>query len=188
VLLSGQCAYATNNIIVVEAWVGSDFPQPINIPEVTITELLRIPMEPVTYATTENSITFYYADGTWLHSALYASTWPDVSSMMDGIFTNSNLEPIPESTFEAVERLRPFIGELGMVYLLPGAVSTSPDPDKDGATIKVPGMKMGGIYNAEQLLKLKGIVATIDLDLYPLPSPFLSTDQTVRGGIIGMRL
>ena len=47
VLLKGQSAYATNNVMLVEYWTGTTFPIVCNVPKVAIREMLRIGEAPL---------------------------------------------------------------------------------------------------------------------------------------------
>ena len=60
ILFKGQSAFATNNIVLAESWLGYDFPVTVNIPKTAINELLRINEEPVSLQMTENRISFHF--------------------------------------------------------------------------------------------------------------------------------
>lgn len=183
ILLKGASAFATNNIILLEAWLGYHFPVDVNIPAQTVKELLRIKEDPIGLQVTDRSITFHFKDGRWMRSQLSTLDWPDIGRVLD---KPSEQIPFPDGFFEAVEELEPFTDELDRVHLFDGAVSTFVDEGGSGATIEVPGTLAGGCYQARQLLLLKDMAKTIDLTQYPAPSIFIGDNY--RGAIVGMRV
>lgn len=182
VLFRGKSAFATNNIVAVERWLGTPFPVEINIPEEAVDELIRIGEEPVRLQMSENSATFHFEGGGWLRTQLLTTSWPEVDKILD---RPSSPAPLPQGFFQALTSLLPFTDDLEHVYLLDGKVSSSSTPET-GANVQVPGVPPGGIYNIKHLLKLESIVQTIDFAMYPDPCIFYG-DQ-IRGAIIGMRI
>ncbi len=69
--------FATNNIIVVERWLGFSFPV-VNIPAAAIKELIRINKDPISVQVCSTSITFNFEEGRWLKSQLSTLEWPDL--------------------------------------------------------------------------------------------------------------
>lgn len=181
ILFRGASAYATNNIIVAERWLGYQFPLEINIPEEAVSELLRIGDEPTHLQVSENSITFHFEGGRWLRSQLLTTAWPDVSPILN---RPSNPSPLPAEFFSALEDISPFTDDQERVFFLPDAVSTVPEGDT-GAKVLVTGIPGGGCYNIKQVRHLEGIVKEIDLTLYPDPCLFFG--DKLRGAIVGMR-
>ena len=181
ILFCNQSAFATNNIVLIEYWLGYDFPKPINIPQSAIQELIRINKEPSCIQISDTSLTFHFDDKRWLKTQLFSTDWPDPYRIFE---LESNLQDIPNGLFEAVEDITPFVNELGAVYLQTNIVSTSLDLD-NGATADVDGLPELAIYNNKHLLKLKGIAAKADFSTYPKPSLFQG--DKIRGAIIGLR-
>lgn len=180
ILLRGQSAYATNNIIIIEKWLGYTFPIEVNIPDEAVNELIRIGEEPIQIQVAENSITFHFAQNRWLRCQLLTTEWPDVSKVLD---RPSDPKPVPEGFFTALEDLTPFIDDLEHVYLHSDVVSTVPI-DGIGATVKIPGMIEAGIYNIRQLRHLEGVIKEIDLTQAPAPCLFYG--DKLRGAIVSM--
>lgn len=181
ILLRGQSAFATNNIILIERWLGYTFPVEINIPKSAVTELIRIGEEPESLQVTENSVTFHFAGKRWLRTQTYSTQWPDLSRILDRPATP---QPIPDGLWDAAVDLLPFVDELGRLFLTPGQVTTG-HGDGAGAAIDVPGIQADGCFNAQQVILLKGVAKTLDLGGYPGPCSFFG-DQ-IRGALIGMR-
>lgn len=181
VLLLGQSAFATNNVILVECWLGSKFPVVANIPRVAIREMVRID-EPPTYAQmAANSVTFHYSGGRWVRTQLLSTDWPDLYRILN---VEANPEPIDERLFEGLAVLKPFTDKLGRVFFTDGKLVTHPESD-DGAEYEIPGWNQPGIYNLEMLASLEGVVKQIDFSTYPKPCLFYG--ERLRGAIIGMR-
>lgn len=183
VLLSGESAFATNNIVLQEYWLGFNFPHRVNLPIMAIRELLRINENPIYLQMTDNRLVFHFTGDRWLSTQLLSVEWPDVTPL----FAEQGEQHIfPAGFFEALERLAPFADELGRVYLLGSLVSTHANPELTGACIEVPDLYMvgKGIYNIHALLKLRKAVATIDFACYPKPVPFFG--EAARGIIVGL--
>lgn len=182
ILFRGPSAFATNNVILIEKWLGYNFPVEINIPEAAVKELLRIGEEPTSLQVAEASVTFHYKGDRWLRAQNSPTAWPDVGAVLD---RDSLSLPIPSGFFDAVEALEPFADDSGHIYIREGRVSTAPSDDA-GATHEVPDVVSSGLFNAGQLLALRGVAETIDFSLYP--SPCLFFGDNVRGAIVGMNL
>lgn len=186
ILFRGESAYATNNIILVERWLGIPFGHEVNIPRYTIKELLRIGEEPYALQITDESVTFWFTGNRWLRSQLHSTDWPDMSPILSS--PPPGARPIAPAMFDALRILKPFVDKLGRVWMRGGSVATIPDGE-DGAVVEVPDAPTVGIYNVDQLLSLEPIAPIVDWNNYPGPCGFWSDTFTrdTRGAIIGMR-
>lgn len=182
ILLRGQSAFATNNVCLVEYWVGAQIPFTANIPFQAIREMLRINEAPTHAQLTEGSITFHYTDGRWIRSQLYSTSWPDLSRVLD---RECAPVAIDERIFEGLEVIKPFADKLGRVFFHGEAVKTHME-EGIGASYDMPGFQVEGIYQIEMLKLLKGVCHKIDFTAYPNPCIFFG--DRLRGAIIGMRL
>lgn len=181
VLLRGRSAYATNNIVIVEYWLGMELPE-VNIPSATIRELLRLRMEPLAVTLSENTITFHFEGDRWLRSQLLATTWPDVIDRILGM--DADLFEPPVGLFDAIETLKPFVDDTGRIFFRDGLVSTSLF-DGQGASVELEESPSHGAFHWEHLLSLQGVMQTIDLTKKsPSPCPFRG--ERIRGVILGM--
>lgn len=181
VLLRGQSAFATNNVSLVEYWVGTAFPILINLPRAAVKEIVRIDEAPVSAQYTENSFTLHYTGNRWLRSQLLPTDWPDLAAILD---KPSNPKPIDTRIFKGLETLKPFIDKLGRVYFSNGSMCTHEGED-EGATFTLDETSIDGVYRLEILRLLEGAAATIDWSLYPQPCIFYG--DRLRGALIGMR-
>ena len=181
VLLRGQSMFATNNVTLIEYWVGAPFPLSVNIPRAAVRELLRIDEAPEKAQYDDSSVTFHYSGGRWLRSQLFSSEWPDLSRVLD---QTSAQEPVPPGLFEAVDKIKPFADKLSRVYFGDGTIRTH-ETDGEGASYEVEGVRGPGVYNAHMLALLSGVAQTVDFNAYPKPCLF--TGEQLRGAIIGMK-
>jgi hypothetical protein len=182
ILLEGQTASATNNIVVVQHWLpGLTFPTPINLPSVAVNEMLRINREPVAMQPEPGAITFHYADGAWLRTSLLEGLWPvDLGKVLD---RECDPKAVTPGLFDAVDRLAPF-GKDGRVYLRPELVTTSLT-EGEGAQMELPGLDADGCFHIEQIVALRDLASSIDWTMYPSPCIFFG--DNVRGALVGIR-
>jgi DNA polymerase III sliding clamp (beta) subunit (PCNA family) len=181
VLLRGSSAFATNNITIVEYWVGEPFPQEVNLPRACVKEMLRLGEPPIAIQLTENSVTFHYPGERWLRTQLLETSWPDLSKVLD---LQSSPSPVVPELFPALETLKPFVDKLGSVYLNPGVVTTSTE-EEEGATFEVPGLEAEARFNVDMLMLLSPVAKMVDWSAYPGPCLFYG--DRLRGAIVGMR-
>ena len=181
IMFRGPSAFATNNVTLVEYWLGYAFPVEVNIPKPAVQELIRIGEEPATMQICETSVTFHYSSGRWLRTQTYPTQWPDMIRVLN---RESNQQPFPTGFFDSLEDLIPFADDLERVFFLGDRIATTPS-DGLGASVELPGLPEQGIYNIKQIQLLAGIAETIDLNQYPAPCLFYG--DRVRGAIIGMR-
>jgi hypothetical protein len=182
ILLRGKSAFVTNNVIVIEKWLGTPFPVEINLPEETVYEIMRIKEEPIKLQISENSATFHFQGDRWLWTSLYDTKWPNVEPIFS---RESDCKPFPDFFFSALEDLVPFTDDLHRVFFVNGERVSTVAGEDIGASIQVPGLPAAGCYNVHQLRLLERIVEKIDLSLYPNPCLFFG--DKLRGAIIGMQ-
>lgn len=180
ILLDGCTATATNNIVIVQKWIDEPFPIRVNIPETAVRELVRIKEEPTHMSVTENTISFYYANGRWLRSNLVGLDWPDINRVLDA---ESNPKPVPVGLFDAIQDLKDFVEESGRLIFADGKVMTTRD-EGEGASVELDGLPQECCINWRHLAKLEGIAVEIDLAMYPAPCIFYG--DNLRGAIVGM--
>lgn len=182
ILFKGQSAYATNNIILVESWLGFDFPVTINVPKSAINELIRIGEEPEQLQVSENRITFHFSGGRWLCSQTYSTEWPDLSKILN---MDSKQHEIPPQLASCLENLLPFTDKMERVVFSNGKVSTAETED-EGASYDIESITMDACFNAKHLLSVLSVAESIDFTSYPAPCLFRG--DNIRGAIIGMRI
>lgn len=183
ILLDGNTATATNNIIIAQRWMETYFPLKLVIPDKAVKEIVRIGEEPSGVQVSNTTMTFHYEDGRWLRTNLIELGWPE-DSVRKLLERESDPQPIPEGMFEALENLVPFTEENNRIYFMDNKLATHFDENE--ATIQdVEGVQAGAIMNGKQLLSLQAIANTIDLSQYPAPCMFYG--DMLRGCIVGIR-
>lgn len=185
VLLRGQSAFATNNVILVERWIGKELPE-VNIPAAAVRELLRIGEEPIAAQISDRSITFYFDNDRWMRSQLLNTDWPEaVERILGQCDRGAAVEP-PAGLFDAVETIAPFTEIDGRVYFRSDKVTTCGAGD-DGATVMIDGVPPAGAFHYRHLLSLREIAQTIDLSQVAHERPCGFFGERLRGAAIGMR-
>lgn len=182
ILLRDQSAFATNNVVLAEYWLGSRFPITVNVPRVAVKEMLRIGEPPISAQLTDNSITFHYPNGRWIRTQLLSNEWPDLGKVLDRA---ANVTPINSAIFDGIRTIKPFADKLGRIFFTEGAIATHPDTG-EGAVFEIEGWDVPGVYHADMLLLLEGVAQQADLTNYPDPCLFYG--DRIRGAIIGMKL
>lgn len=186
ILFRGAAAYATNNIVFMQYWLGADFPLEVNIPSQAVRELLRINEEPLGLQVCEDRLTFYYSGHRWLMTKLSALDWPGAS--LDAIFKlteSASYQPVTDDMMHALEIVAPFADDMGRVYFDGKAASTSLEPT-EATVYSFDGAPSKGLYNVHQLLNLNGVATHAAFEAYPTPASFKG--DSLRGVISGLRI
>lgn len=180
-----KSTFATNNIILVQRWHGSNFPVEVVIPADAVQELLRVGERPVGVQVSQQSLTFYFPDKRWLCTHLIASDqgWDKVDAIFERNTNTDGLEDVPNELYEAIDTLKPFLDERGYIYLRGDHVATHAT-EGEGAQIETP-VASGPIFHAAQLRALEKIATRINFSAYPKPVYF--TGDKLRGVIVGIR-
>lgn len=182
VLLRDQSAFATNNVTLVEYWIGMKMPIVVNVPRVAINEMLRINEAPTHAQVTPNSLTFHYSDGRWVRTQLLDVQWPDVYKILSA---ETNPFPIDKQIFEGLQTLKPFADKLNRVFIKAGVMSTHTEPTEGAAFTLEDSAEFEGIYSIDMLSLLDGVATHIDWTTYPKPCMFYG--DRLRGALVGMR-
>lgn len=154
----GQTAYATNSIILAQVWLGYVFPLPIAIPLDACKEIVRIGEEPIALQVSGQALTLHYDGGRWLYAQAVLDEWPDIGRVLDSA---DETQPVPDGLLDAVIKISPFADEAGRVYLLDDKIATSAD-NEHGASVDVPGLIGGAIFNVDCLQTVLKIATSID--------------------------
>lgn len=185
ILFDKQSAYATNNVILVEYWMGSEFPIRCNVPLQAIRELSRINEAPERIQCDDNTITFHFKNNRWLKTSQYVTDWPDLNKILN---RESKQVYLQKEFFDALEYVKPFLDDMGQLYIYDNVISTKSN-NEEGARYELMdkvGDDIEAIYQLSMLEKLNGIAQSIDFSSYPNPSIFFGANR-IRGAIIGMK-
>lgn len=178
ILFHGQSIFATNNVCLVEAWIGEALPT-INIPESAVVELLRIKETPIRMQVSDNNTTFHYSEDKWLRSQLFSTSWPDLYKILN---VENTPNPIPKELFEDMDKLKPFLDDTKTIYFKQGSISTH-ETETEGASFEAEWMQSKGCYGFEMMHLLEGVAEVCDFSRYPKPALFFGGN--IRGAIIG---
>lgn len=185
ILLNGSSAFATNNVIIAEHWLGYHFPYKVVIPLYAVREILRIKEEPLSMQLTATALTLHYSGNRWLRTQLVSNEWPDVASMLDQDAAGDG-EPVSEEFWEGLRTLAPFSEDkFARVYLDGNVISTHPEEDEKGASLEVPDEGLTGIYSHKMLSLLAPVAKSINFSAYPGRVAWYG--DNLRGLIMGMR-
>lgn len=183
VLLRGHSMFATNNIILVEYWVGSSLPFEVNIPKPAVRELLRIGEAPTHVQMDDHSVTFHYSAGRWLRTQLLPVEWPDLARVLDTA-NPAGMQPVDAELYAGLRVVKPFTDKMGRV-LLGERVMRTHTTEGEGAAYDLPEFPHTGVFNVEMLELLEGVAQQVDFSTYPKPCHFYG--ERLRGAIIGMK-
>lgn len=188
VQFSNNSAIATNSICIVEHWLPVAFPVIANIPRDAIVELLRLKLEPVGLQVSPHAVTFHLPGDAWMTCVLMKYEWPDVqkvfanASAYAGAYMN---EDQLETLLDDVAKIESFTDDAKAVHFHNGTLSTTP-AGTPGTSIDCAFSPAAGIFRADQLAALRGIVDRIGFGAYPAPVPFYGGDL-LRGVMVGFQ-
>lgn len=184
VLLTGSSAFATNNVIAAEYWLGTPMPVTVVIPRDAVKEILRIGESPTAFQMDDQSLTLHYEDGRWLNTLLIDADWPDIAGMLNK-HDLSMVKSVPEDFYNALDHIAPFTDSIGRVLMDEGVMMTHLDGDEEGAAVNCEFITNRSTFVCAMLRKLDGIATKLDLTRYPDPCPWVG--DNMRGVIIGLR-
>lgn len=97
ICLNGAFAYATNNVALVRHPLTVPVLAPVNIPGTVVPAVVQRGAV-VDIGCDGNSVTFYYADGSWVNTGLITGEWPThVVDALVGSLVEDAWEPVHES-------------------------------------------------------------------------------------------
>lgn len=183
ILLRDQSAFATNNVCLIEYWLGTAVPFVVNIPGMAVREMLRVNEPPTHAQIDEHSLTLHYTDGRWIRTQLLETSWPDISKILN---VPNNATPMDPRLFPALEALSNMADNAGRVYMRRGVLQTHDTDAEAGASYELEGLGIEGAYQINMLKLLDGVATHADFTRYPEPTLFFG--ERLRGAILGMRM
>jgi len=190
VLIRDGSAFATNNVVIGQYWLGWKFSFDMNIPDECIREVIRVRKEPTGISASDRSVAFHYDDGRWIRTQLLTTSWPSIEPVLDRPATAI---AIPPDFFDGLDYLEPYCDDNRSVHFKNNRTLSTHVQDELGATFELDtplgDAALRGRYNIDQLRHLAKTVGVCDFSLYPAPALFYgSGDLSVfRGAIVGMR-
>lgn len=180
IYFKNQCAYVTNNIILIQMFAGAELPFEVILPIGTIKEMIRIKEEPIAMSCDDNTLTLFYKNDRWLKSCIIDGSWPEFESMFDNIASDDG-EEVSAYLFQTISKILPFLGEDRSVYFMDGKIRTS-SHKKTGVNFDTD-LPYTMRFNADQLMLLEKVAEKINFAAYPEPCTFFG--PTLRGLIMG---
>lgn len=182
ILLRGQSAFATNNIVLVEHWLPLIFPTPLVLPASAVKEMIRIGVDPSHIQLEERAVTFHYASGAWLRTSTGSTEWPDLERVLSNTCAP---QAFPHEFFDSVRQLDAFADKTNRLYMRGGTIATH-EHEGIGACVDLDDFGGIGCHYLKQMANLEGIATSIDFSTYPGPCLFFG--DRLRGAIIGLRM
>lgn len=182
VLLKEGSAFATNNVCLVQCWLGVDFGAPVIVPRAAVHELLRVGQPPAAVHVTDSSASFLYADGRWIKTALLTGEWPDLARILD---QPCSPQPVPEGLFSGLAAVKPFADRDQFVDLGNGLIAVGGDTGLVEAEYALDCDIPASRYKLRMLQLLEGVATHIDFRDGSAPAAFLG--DRIRGAIAGVR-
>lgn len=175
--------YVTNNVIILQQWVGFDSPT-FTIPRFAVAEVARIGIDPIEVQVSKGTVTFHYSDGRWLRTQQLESQWPleTVNRILGEAGTGS---PLPERIFDGIRTITPFSTDMTTAIKF-DATGVYAGAEDTGAGIELSGMPTNApAFSGPMFLLLEGLAKTMDFSAYPNPCGFAGDNR--RGVILGLR-
>lgn len=137
VFMGNGYTVACDNHMLGMYWHGLGFPD-IVVPANFVEAVLRIAKPLVSFGyTPERSVTFYYDDGSFIRSQLYAEKYPEWQRAMPKDF--ENCQQLPDKFFDALAKIKPFVKGKSFCYMSENLFHTEQDPDT-GTAVDCPGL------------------------------------------------
>lgn len=161
-LLQAHTAVATNGVILVEAFHGTDLPPGLVVPLAFIKALGKIDSETVGFGYTPGqSITFWFEDGSFLKTQMYNEQFPQYASLFD---VEAKPTEIPKDFFESVATVGSFAND-GLIFFDGKFIRSHADGIEDGAALAFKGLPAGRYYTADMLDRIAELASSIDLNV-----------------------
>ena len=157
ILMNGGSVIATNGKMLMEYWHGLDLPPNVPLPKEFVKALSKQKKNLTGFGFSGNSATFWFEDGCWLRTQLYAEKWPDVSRILN---REANLWSIDPQFFNALDAVASF-SEDGNFYTRTNIICSHSD-DGVGAQHECNGVPNGVVYPIKQLKIIQSYVKKID--------------------------
>jgi hypothetical protein len=185
ILLRGSSAFATNNVVLLEYWVGQNIPFDICIPHSAVKEMLRAKAAPKYVQGDARSITCHYEDGRWLYTQLLSTEWPDIARILDSPVQPEDLPTVPGELWDRLQDLVPFLENTSAVHFRNGSAYTAQTDEEGARCVLPPDAPVAGTYNLRMLLLLADVAQRLQLVDSGTASVFYG--ERLRGAIVGHR-
>jgi len=182
VLFKDQTIVATNGGLAIEYWHGFGMPGGQAMPKKAVDCVIKLKKPVVSFGFSENSLTIFFDDESFIKTRLNVTPWPDT----DGMFFKStpSVAPVPlwKGFADGLKALEKFI-ENDLIVFRPDMLATHTDLNHAAASYKVPGLPNGHKFSAAYWRIILPFAEQIFIA--PVGSPWAFTSKNLRGLIIG---
>jgi len=182
VLLQAGSAVATNGAALLEAWHGIDLPPGLMLPKAAAVAISKAPYPLTGFGFSASSATFYFENGAFIKTQLYAERFPNYSGLME--VEGLNPWAVPEDFFKGVRAIESFSPN-GNVFFEDGAVLSKMHKE-EASTYKIEGLpdRMG--FGVKMLLAVEH--AFKKAHFLPEANKVVFFGEDVRGALMGLDL
>lgn len=167
---------ATNGYSILEYWHGNDLPEMV-LPKPSANAIVKTSFKLQRFGFSGNSATFYFENGAWIKTQLFADEWPNYAQLFPA---SCNPWPAPTGLFDAVRAVAPFLDDVQSVYFTEAGLQAA------SASYELPGLPPGRRYSAARLLEIERCCKTVDFASHPGKAFFFG--ENVRGVVMGMAM
>jgi hypothetical protein len=179
--LRANTGIATNGGLLFEYFHGHDLPPDLVIPKATVLVVSKIKQQITTFGFSKNSITFWFADSSYLRSKLLIDKYPQTDRLFR-VGDGSGAVPLPVEFFTGLDAIDKF-AENDSVYFSKSHVTTHPSL-QIGASYKVDGLPDGHCFSLLYWKQLRDL-ATMIIWAPDLLKPVEFYGKNLRGLIVG---
>jgi hypothetical protein len=182
-LLQANSIVGTNGHVLIEYWHGIDLPPNLLIPKAAINAIVKTPKKLARFGFSPNSATFYFEDGSFIRTQLYAEQYADYQVILD---YETNPWPLPAGFYDGLRKVQSLADDKIVRFTETGFVVR--DANKlDSGSFDIEGLKPGLQFNIEYLLLLEPIFKQVHFDVSNNKTLFFGDDIKARGAIMGLR-
>lgn len=182
VLLQAQTAVATNGAALLEAWHGIDLPPGMMLPKCAAVAVAKAKPSLQGFGFSQSSATFWFEDGSFIKSQLYAERFPNYVPLIE--VENLNLWPMPDDLFIGIKAIEQFV-ESGNVFFDGDSIASSAQAEL-ASSYKIEGLPERMGFNLKLLLQVEH--AFKKAHFLPSENKVVFYGDNVRGVLMGLCL
>jgi len=182
VLLRQNSLISTDAVVIMEVWHGMNLPT-LLLPKSFISAVLDTDKSLKELGFSNNSVTFFYDDNSWVKTQLYEEAYPNIDNILN---VACNPQPLPIGFYKALVAIEPF-SKSGNVYFGENCLQSHRDKG-EGAVFDVPGIHFGPCFNIKQLKRIESCIKVVDFYSNNYAMFFGEANSIkVRGALMGVR-
>lgn len=152
VCLEANQMIATNGHMVIAYWHGIDLPPDLLLPKPFVVAVMKSEKHLTHFGFSDNSVTFYFEDKSWIKTQRYIESYPDVERVMN--YPDALTFALPEGFYEAIDKLTPF-AEHDHIRFGENEMYVVDDDDNRSAQVEIFGVPTGMGFNERYLNAVK---------------------------------